>query len=131
MKTRERRKRWAQGLLLAGLAAGGTLEVPVLEDLALVVPGFPGTVEAQYGTSRRVARRTSRRTSNRQVAMSGGGYYGGAAVVAVPAGVRYVNTLPGGCVAAVTGGITYQRCGSVMYRPYYQGSTLVYVEESP
>ncbi len=131
MKTRERRKRWVQGLLLVGLAAGGVLEVPVVESLALVVPGFPGTVEAQYGTSRRVARRTSRRTSRRNVAMSGGGYYGGAAVMALPVGVSYISTLPTGCVATVSGGVTYQRCGSAMYRPYYQGSTMVYVAESP
>jgi hypothetical protein len=28
-------------------------------------------------------------------------------------------------------GITYQQCGSTYYRPYYQGSELVYVVETP
>ncbi|MBN8226861.1 hypothetical protein JYK02_04980 [Corallococcus macrosporus] len=79
-----------------------------------------------YGTSRRVARRTSRRTAARHDA-----YYGGTstAVVAVPAGAQTVTALPAGCVASVAGGITYQQCGGVRYRPYYQGESLVYVVE--
>ncbi|MBZ4422882.1 hypothetical protein [Myxococcus sp. RHSTA-1-4] len=136
MKTNKRRRtRRALGLLLAGLAVGAGLEVPVVEDLALVIPGFPGKVEAQYGTSRRVARRTSRRTSRRWGAATPGYGYGYgvgvAATVAMPVGASYISTLPAGCVATTVGGIGYQRCGSVMYRPYYQGDTLVYVVESP
>lgn len=122
-----RARRWVVGVWLALLAVAGVLEVP--EEVRMVL--FPLQSEpavAQYGTSRRVARRTSRRTSSRQNAM-----YDAAtpdvAVVAVPTGARYVTALPTGCAATAVGSITYQQCGSVRYRPYYQGETLVYVVE--
>lgn len=122
-----RARRWVVGVWLALLAAAGVLEVPEEVRIALF-PLHSEPAVAQYGTSRRVARRTSRRTSSRQNAM-----YDAAtpdvAVVAVPAGARYITALPGGCVATAVGGITYQQCGSVRYRPYYQGDTLVYVVE--
>ena len=91
-----------------------------------VMGGLLPEALAQYGTSRRVARRTSRRTSYRHDAYSGGT---SAAVVAVPTGAATVTALPAGCMAAPVGGITYQQCGSVRYRPYYQGETLVYAVE--
>lgn len=84
------------------------------------------TAEAYYGTSRRVARRTSRRTASRYSAASSS-----VAVVAAPVGVAPITALPSGCVAAPVGGITYHRCGATYYRPYYQGTELVYVEEAP
>lgn len=84
-------------------------------------PGWPeSTAEAQYGTSRRVARRTSRRTSYRHNAMYDAAVYPTAATAAV------VTSLPAGCVTAQQGGVAYQRCGTAMYRPYYQGDELVY-----
>jgi hypothetical protein len=55
-----------------------------------------------------VARRTSRRTTRRAVAYSGA--------------VAPVTALPAGCAAA--GGI--YTCGSVRYRAYYNGPTVVY-----
>jgi hypothetical protein len=93
----------------------------------------PGLAEAQYGTSRRVARRTSRRTAGRHAAYGGYGYgYDvDVAVVAPPPAARYVSALPTGCVAVTMNGVGYQRCGSAYYRPYYQGDTLVYMEETP
>ncbi|RKG97036.1 hypothetical protein D7V97_34820 [Corallococcus sp. CA053C] len=91
-----------------------------------VMGGLLPEALAQYGTSRRVARRTSRRTSYRHDAYSGGT---SAAVVAVPVGAATVTALPAGCMAAPVGGITYQQCGSVRYRPYYQGESLVYAVE--
>ncbi len=41
---------------------------------------------------------------------------------AIAVGTR-VATLPHGCTTVVT----YHHCGAVYYRPYYQGTTLVYV----
>ncbi|WP_147451255.1 hypothetical protein [Corallococcus llansteffanensis] len=92
-----------------------------------VMGGLLPEALAQYGTSRRVARRTSRRTATRHDAMYGGAT--SAAVVAVPTGAATVTALPAGCMAAPVGGITYQQCGSVRYRPYYQGESLVYAVE--
>ena len=99
-------------------AAGMLMGLFLLGDLV------PEVALAQYGTSRRVARRTSRRTAERHEAMQAP-----ATVVAVPAGARTVTALPAGCRATSVGGITYQQCGTVRYRPYYQGETLVYVVE--
>jgi hypothetical protein len=80
--------------------------------------------EAQYyGTERRVARRTARRTSARHAAYDVD--YAG-----VPSG-PYVTALPGGCAPTLVGAVTYHRCGATYYRPYMQGSTVVYVVEEP
>jgi hypothetical protein len=49
------------------------------------------------------------------------------AATGVPATGSIVPTLPGGCVQETKGGVAYQRCGSVYYRPAFQGNTLVYV----
>lgn len=78
-----------------------------------------------YGTSRRVARRTSRRTSYRQNEMYQGTH---AYPVAVAPGATaaVVTSLPAGCVSVVQNGITYHRCGSTLYQPFYQGDVLVY-----
>ncbi|MFP2896169.1 hypothetical protein [Corallococcus sp. 4LFB] len=113
MRMHARSSRQRAGALLLGLFFLGEM--------------IPQVALAQnYGTSRRVARRTSRRTAARQDA-----YYGGTntAVVAVPASAHTVTALPAGCVATVAGGVTYQQCGGVRYRPYYQGESLVYVVE--
>ncbi|WP_375758442.1 hypothetical protein [Corallococcus exercitus] len=112
MRMLARKSRQRAAAMLMGLFFLGEL----LPDVAL----------AYYGTSRRVARRTSRRTAARQDAMYGGT---NTAVVAVPAGAQTVTALPAGCAATVAGGITYQQCGGVRYRPYYQGESLVYVVE--
>ncbi|WP_375744175.1 hypothetical protein NR800_04880 [Corallococcus interemptor] len=111
MTTRSRKSRQRAAVMLLGLFFAGEL----LPEVAL----------AQYGTSRRVARRTSRRTSARQDAYSGNN----TTVVAVPAGAPTVTALPAGCTATTVGGVAYQQCGGVRYRPYYQGDTLVYVAE--
>jgi len=40
--------------------------------------------------------------------------------------------LPVGCITTVVlGGINYYRCGGVYYRPYYEGTTVVYVVHTP
>jgi hypothetical protein len=73
------------------------------------------SAEAQYGTSRRVARRTSRRTANRQMAMAGGG------------GTTYVTALPSGCSPAGA----YYNCGNTQYQQAMQGDSVVYVPVEP
>jgi hypothetical protein len=127
----------AAGMLLGLFILGGGLlpEVALAESSGLFLgEQLTDELMGQYGTSRRVARRTSRRTSARH---SGGygayGAYGAgaatAAVVGLPVGVNYITTLPAGCSSVSANGVTYQQCGSARYRPYYEGETLVYVEE--
>jgi len=47
-------------------------------------------------------------------------------VVAAPAIGTMVNALPGGCATAAANGVSIYNCSNVYYRPYYQGTTLVY-----
>lgn len=137
MRRETRRVRWWAGGILLGLSVlGGMLpEMAVAQYYgSFLGKTLSDEIMAQYGTSRRVARRTSRRTSRRHAGYGYGGYYGGygaygAAVMAAPVGVNYITTLPAGCTTTVVGSTTYQQCGSVRYRPYYQGETLVYVVE--
>lgn len=137
MRTDTRKsRRWAGATLLGLLGLGGLLPETALALEAGALPAdlAPQITLAQYGTSRRVARRTSRRTASRQAAYGGYGYGAaavgvGVAVAPLPVGVHYVATLPTGCAATTVNGITYQQCGAVRYRPYYQGETLVYVKE--
>ena len=42
-----------------------------------------------------------------------------------------VPALPGGCATVQINGITYHQCSGVYYRPYYQGTTLVYQVSKP
>ena len=140
MRTEARRvRRRAAGMLLGLFLLGGLLpETAMAHQFGPLLGGaLQDELKGQYGTSRRVARRTSRRTSRRHsgYGLAGGyGAYGygayGAAVVSMPVGVNYVTTLPAGCAATVVGSVTYQQCGAARYRPYYQGDTLVYVEEN-
>ena len=50
----------------------------------------------------------------------------GAVAAAVVIGTR-VAVLPAGCTTVITRGITYHHCGGYYYRPYYEGTTVVYV----
>jgi len=47
-------------------------------------------------------------------------------VVAAPAVGSVVTVLPGGCSGVSTGGATIYNCNNIYYRPYYQGTSLVY-----
>lgn len=47
-------------------------------------------------------------------------------VVVAPAVGSVITTLPGGCETVASGGAMIYHCSSVYYRPYYQGTTLVY-----
>jgi len=42
-----------------------------------------------------------------------------------------VPALPGGCATVQVSGVTYHQCSGVYYRPYYQGTTLVYQVSKP
>ena len=79
--------------------------------------GRPLTPMSYAGVARRSVRRG---------AYYGGGYGGavaGAAVAGAAVGAAAaISTLPAGCVMG--GGI--YTCGSVRYRPYYDGPTVVY-----
>lgn len=70
----------------------------------------------------------------------GGRHYGsykGRAIVAWTAGLAVgamiaSSSMPSSCTTVITNNISYRRCGSTYYRPYYQGSTVVYqVVNSP
>jgi hypothetical protein len=47
-------------------------------------------------------------------------------VVAAPAVGTIVQALPGGCTSINSGGVVMYNCSNVYYRPFYQGTTLVY-----
>lgn len=65
------------------------------------------------------------------------GYYGGRAIVAWSSAVAVGSiiaaaSMPTTCTTFVTNGISYKQCGASYYRPYYQGTTVVYkVVNSP
>jgi hypothetical protein len=92
---------------LATLAVGvGTVS---LSTLVLARVGRPATPGSVAGVRRRTRRRTRRRVA---VGMT-------------------MTSLPYGCTATqVRGGVTYNYCGGIWYRPAYQGTTVVYVVDS-
>jgi len=47
-------------------------------------------------------------------------------VVQAPAVGTVIPTLPGGCATVGAGGAVIYQCSNVYYRPYYQGTQLVY-----
>jgi outer membrane usher protein FimD/PapC len=47
-------------------------------------------------------------------------------VVQAPAVGTVIGTLPGGCSTVSAGGAMIYNCSNVYYRPYYQGTQLVY-----
>ena len=47
-------------------------------------------------------------------------------VTTAPAVGSIVNVLPGGCGSVAAGGGVIYNCNNIYYRPYYQGTTLVY-----
>ncbi|MEA2048589.1 MAG: hypothetical protein U9O64_09120 [Campylobacterota bacterium] len=91
------------------------------------------------GGNRNVNRNVNRNTNvNRNVNVnhyhSGGrhyGHYNGRAIVAWTAGLAMgamiaSSSMPSSCTTVIANNISYRRCGSAYYRPYYQGSTVVY-----
>ena len=49
---------------------------------------------------------------------------------AIAIGTR-VRVLPAGCTTVIRHGFSYHYCGEVYYRPYYEGTTVIYVVEQP
>jgi hypothetical protein len=99
------RSRWTTCLVVA-LALLGL----ATEEVAAVI-GRPLTPVSYAGVARRTARRTT------YAAAATAPYYGGGG---------YVSTIPAGCTTVVTAGVSYRSCGGTMYRPYYNGTTVVY-----
>ena len=119
-------------LLLADLSTDAPLGVRLAREAAAIV-GAPLTPVSYAG----VARRTTRRTV--AVASTAAATSEAAATAAAapppppppapgsPPHGQVVSALPAGCVSAPQGGVEYYRCGSVYYRPAFQGNNLVYV----
>lgn len=67
----------------------------------------------------------------------GYGYYGGRPILAFSTGLIIGSviasaSMPTTCVTTYVNGISYRRCGSSYYQPFYQGDTMVYkVVNSP
>ena len=65
------------------------------------------------------------------------GSYRGRSIVGFTAGLAVgsviaASTMPTTCTTVITNGISYRRCGSSYYQPFYQGDTVVYqVVNSP
>jgi len=65
------------------------------------------------------------------------GYYGGRALVGFGAGLAIgtmitAASMPSTCVTTSVNGISYRRCGSSYYQPFYEGDTVAYrVVSSP
>ena len=107
----------------ASMLAGGvwTMAFAPVVEAVVGAPATPGSVAG-------VARRTARRTT--AVVASSTPTPAPAPAAAVPAAAPpasgMVASLPAGCEAA---GDLF-RCGNVYYRPYMQGSTVVYAKVS-
>jgi hypothetical protein len=118
------RKSSIAAFLVTATALLGTLVIDppgMAPREAHAVVGRPFTPVSFAG----VARRTTRRTAYRSMAYTGaypGAYMGGAA---------YVNTLPSGCASSPYSGYPYYNCDSTWYRPYYQGTTIIYQTVPP
>jgi hypothetical protein len=68
----------------------------------------------------------ARRTTRRSVYAGAATGYAYPAPTAVVASSGVVTALPANCAQQTASGTIIYQCGSVAYRPYYSGSTLVY-----
>lgn len=100
------RNRWMPVFVVA-LALGGV----VAEEAAAIV-GRPLTPVSYAGVARRTARRTT--------------YAAAATAPYHHVSAAYVATLPAGCTTVVTAGVSYRSCSGTLYRPYFNGTTVVY-----
>jgi hypothetical protein len=55
----------------------------------------------------------------------------GAVAVTAAAIGSVAHSIPPSCTAVVSGGVTYQQCGSTWYQPQYAGTSVTYVVTSP
>ena len=100
------------------MLAGGVLTTELAPVVEAIV-GAPRTPVSVAGVARRTARRTT-------VAVASSTPSPTPAPAATPPASGMVAALPAGCEAA---GELF-RCGNVYYRPYMQGSTVVYAKVS-
>ena len=109
-------KRWLTIAFLFSLSFVLLIDLPAVDipflfsvDSAIAFVGRPATPRSVAGVHRRTRRRTARRISG---------------------GTR-IYVLPAGCTTVIENNITYYYCDGIYYRPYYEGDTVVYVEENP
>jgi len=55
----------------------------------------------------------------------------GAVALTAAAVGTVAHSIPPSCTAVVSGGVTYQQCGSTWYQPQYAGTSVTYVVTSP
>ena len=55
----------------------------------------------------------------------------GAVAVTAAAVGTVAHSIPPSCTAVVSGGVTYQQCGSTWYQPQYAGTSVTYVVTNP
>lgn len=105
---------------IVSIALAALMAAPVAVVLGVgeahAVIGRPMTPVSYAG----VARRTARRTTHRQMAYGSSSY-----------GAGIITSLPSGCARTTLGATLYYGCGGTYYRPYYQGSTVVYQVAHP
>jgi hypothetical protein len=117
---------WAT-LLAAGLLAPN----PVMERVsssaaeAAGVHARPGRPAARRAP-RRAVRHDHRHDHHDDVRRARRGRTITRAVTRVAVGTR-VRTLPRNCTTVITRNVSYRTCDGVYYRPYYEGTTVVYV----
>jgi hypothetical protein len=100
---------------------------------AQAIVGRPATPVSYAGVARRT---TYRAAETAAVVATTAAVSSTTVVVATPSTTSVavgttVTTLPGGCVATTVGTIQYQQCGTVYYKPAYQGNNLVYIVSIP
>jgi hypothetical protein len=103
------------GFIAAGALAAGVLAT-TFAPVAEAVVGAPLTPVSVAGVARRTARRTTVVVASSTPAPA----------PAPPPATGMVATLPSGCVAS---GDLF-RCGNAYYKPYMQGTTVVYARVS-
>ena len=111
--------------LVMELPMADTLKLSLVKNAEAIV-GRPLIPVSVGGVRRRTRRRTAVVVGTTAAASTAAA----ATAARVAVGTR-VYALPGGCQKAIVGGVNYYRCNGVYYRPYYEGSTLVYVVENP
>ena len=105
-----------------GMLAGGVWTM-VFAPVVEAIVGAPVTPVSVAGVARRTARRTTAAVASSTPAAAPAP---APAPAAAPPASGMVASLPSGCEAA---GDLF-RCGNVYYRPYMQGSTVVYAKVS-
>lgn len=93
---------------------------------ANAIIGMPLTPMSYAGVARRTVRRAS------YAAAWGATSAATVAATTTAAAVGpTITTLPPACAPIDVGGVVYQQCGASYYRPYYQGTGVVYATATP